>query len=66
MAYTSYSEDVKGLRDMLTRLNKDRLKNIERLRKDKNLKKVRIKKDLPLGIRLGLMKMGFDVEYKEN
>lgn len=51
---------------MLTRLRKDKLKEMERLRKEKNLKKIRIKKDLPLGVKVGLMKMGFDVEYKEN
>jgi hypothetical protein len=51
---------------MMTKLKRDRLKNIERLRKKKNLKKIVVKKDLPLGIKLGLMKMGFDVELKEN
>lgn len=60
------SFDVKGLRCMLTRLRKDKLKEMEKLRKEKDLKKIKIKKDLPLGVKLGLMKMGFDVEYEDN
>ncbi|MCX6821514.1 MAG: hypothetical protein NTW30_01920 [Candidatus Aenigmarchaeota archaeon] len=60
------SSDVRRLMDMLTRLRKDKLKEMERLRKEKNLKKIKIKKDLPLGVKVGLMKMGFDVEYEEN
>lgn len=51
---------------MLTRLRKDRLKAMEKMRKEKDLKKIKIKIDLPLGVKLGLMKMGFDVEYEDN
>jgi len=51
---------------MITRLRKDKLKAMERMRKEKDLKKIKIKKDLPLGVKVGLMKMGFDVEYEDN
>jgi hypothetical protein len=53
---------------MLTRLRKERLKTIEKLRKEKDLKKVKFKgeKDLPLGVKIGLMKMGFDIVSKDN
>jgi len=51
---------------MLRRLKKEQLKTIEKLREEKKLKKIRVKKDLPLRIRIGLMKMGFDVEIKDN
>jgi len=68
MCYTSSlaSFDVKELMYMLTRLRKDKLKAMEKIRKEKELKKIKIKKDLPLGVKLGLMKMGFDVEYEDN
>ena len=67
MCYTSYPEYVLGgLMSMLTRLRKDRLKAMEKMRKEKELKKINIKRDLPLGVKLGLMKMGFDVEYEDN
>jgi hypothetical protein len=66
ISFSLASSDVRRLMDMLTRLRKDKLKEMERLRKEKNLKKIKIKKDLPLGVKVGLMKMGFDVEYEEN
>jgi hypothetical protein len=66
ISFSMASSDVRRLMDMLTRLRKDKLKEMERLRKEKNLKKIKIKKDLPLGVKVGLMKMGFDVEYEEN
>jgi len=47
---------------MLTRRRKFQLKTIEKLRKEKELKKIKMKKDLPLGVKIGLMKMGFDIE----
>jgi len=47
---------------MLTRRKKYQLKTIERLRREKELKKIKMKKDLPLGVKIGLMKMGFDIE----
>jgi len=41
------------------------MKMIEKLRKEKDLKEVRFKgKKIPLAVKIGLMKMGFDV--KEN
>ena len=40
---------------------------MEKLRKEKDLKKVRLEKKLDPRLRLGLMKMGFDVKHeKEN
>ncbi len=57
---------LKSVIDMLTRLRKDKIKAMEKIRKEKDLKKIKIKKDLPLGVKLGLMKMGFDVEYEDN
>lgn len=57
---------LEGLIDMLTRQRKEQLKMIEKLRKEKDLKKIKVKKDLPLAVRIGLMKMGFDVELKDN
>ena len=40
---------------------------MDKLRKKKELKKVRLKKKLDPRIQLGLMKMGFDVRHdKEN
>ena len=47
---------------MLTRRRKFQLKTIEKLRKEKELKKIKAKKDLPLGVKIGLMKMGFDID----
>jgi len=51
---------------MLRRLKKEQLETIEKLRKEKDLKKIKVKKDLPLGVRIGLAKMGFDVENEDN
>jgi len=38
---------------------------MEKMRKEKDLKTVRLKKKLDPRIKLGLMKMGFDVKYEE-
>lgn len=51
---------------MLRKLKKEQLETIEKLRKEKELKKIKVKKNLPLGVRIGLMKMGFDVEVEDN
>jgi hypothetical protein len=50
---------------MLTKLRKMQMEEMEKLRKEKELKKVRLKKKLPPRVKLGLMKMGFDVESEE-
>ncbi len=49
---------------MLTRQRREQMKMIEKLREEKDLKKVKFKgkKKLPLAVKIGLMKMGFDVE----
>jgi len=50
---------------MITRQRREQMKTIEKLRKEKNLKKVKFKKgkkNLPLSVKIGLMKMGFDIE----
>jgi hypothetical protein len=41
------------------------MEEMDKLRREKELKKVRLKKKLHPRVRLGLMKMGFDVEFKE-
>jgi len=48
---------------LITRQRREQLKMIEKLRKEKDLKKIKFKgkKDLPLAVKIGLMKMGFDV-----
>ena len=46
---------------LITRQRREQLKIIEKMRKEKDLKKVKGKKDLPLAVKIGLMKMGFDV-----
>ncbi len=52
---------------MITRLRRLQLEEMDKLRREKELKKVRLKKRLHPRVKLGLMKMGFDVEYdKEN
>ncbi len=51
---------------MLRRLKKEQLETIEKLRKEKDLKKIKVKKDLPLGVKIGLMKMGYDIEVEDN
>jgi len=50
---------------MITKLHRIRKEKMKKLRKEKNLKKVRLKKKLNPRIKLGLMKMGFDVKYEE-
>lgn len=50
---------------MITKLHKERREKMEKLRKEKELKKVRLKKKLHPRVRLGLMKMGFDVVNEE-
>jgi len=53
--------------DMLTRLRRLQMEEMEKLRREKDLKRVRLKRKLHPRIKLGLMRMGFDVEYeKEN
>lgn len=52
---------------MLTRLRRIQMEEMEKLRREKDLKKVRLKKKLHPRVKLGLMRMGFDVEHeKEN
>jgi hypothetical protein len=49
---------------MITRQRREQLKEIAKIREEKDLKKVKFKgkKKLPLAVKIGLMKMGFDVE----
>lgn len=50
---------------MITRQRRDQLKEIKKIREGKkDLKKVKFrgKKKLPLAVKIGLMKMGFDIE----
>jgi hypothetical protein len=49
---------------LITRQRREQMKMIEKLRKEKDLKKIKFKgkKDLPLAVKIGLMKMGFDIE----
>ncbi len=56
-----------GVDGMITKLHRLRTEEMEKLRKEKELKKVRLKKKLHPRVKLGLMRMGFDVEHeKEN
>lgn len=50
---------------MITKLHRIRKEKMKKLRKEKDLKIVRLKKKLSPRLRLGLMKMGFDVKYEE-
>lgn len=56
----------KGVGCLITRQRREQMKIIEKLRKEKDLKKIKFKgknkKDLPLAVKIGLMKMGFDIE----
>jgi putative Mn2+ efflux pump MntP len=50
---------------MITRQRREQLKEIAKIREEnKTLKKVNFKgkKKLPLAVKIGLMKMGFDIE----
>jgi hypothetical protein len=50
---------------MITRQRREQLKEIAKIKEEnKNLKKVKFKgkKKLPLAVKIGLMKMGFDIE----
>ena len=52
---------------MLTRLRRIQIEEMDKLRRERELKKVRLKNKLHPRVKLGLMRMGFDVEYeKEN
>jgi len=43
------------------------MEEMEKLRREKDLKKVKLKRKLHPRVKLGLMRMGFDVEYdREN
>jgi len=56
----------RGLSKMITKLNRIRMDKMARIRGEKELKKVRLKKKLHPRVRLGLMKMGFDVVSEED
>jgi len=51
---------------MITRLHRLRMEEMEKLRKEKDLKKVRLKKKLHPRVKLGLMKMGFDIDCEKD
>jgi hypothetical protein len=52
---------------MITRLRRIQMEEMDKLRREKELKKVRLKRKLHPRVKLGLMRMGFDVEYdREN
>jgi len=58
---------IVGVDGMITKLRRLQIEKMEKLRKEKELKKVRLKKKLHPRVKLGLMRMGFDVEHeKEN
>jgi len=42
------------------------MEEMEKLRKEKDLKKVRLKKKLHPRVKLGLMKMGFDIDCEKD
>jgi len=50
---------------MLTRLRRLQIEEMEKLRREKDLKKVRLKRRLHPRVKLGLMRMGFDIECEE-
>ena len=50
---------------MITKLNRLRTEEMKKLRREKDLKKVRLKKKLHPRVKLGLMRMGFDVEHED-
>ena len=51
---------------MITRLKRIRMEEMEKLRREKELKKVRLKKKLHPRVKLGLMRMGFDIECEKD
>ena len=46
----------------LSKDKKAQLKTYKKLKRKKNLKKVALKNDVPLRMKVGLIKMGFDIE----
>jgi len=51
---------------MITKLHRLRTEEMEKLRREKDLKKVRLKKKLHPRVKLGLMRMGFDIECEKD
>jgi len=50
---------------VITKLHRIRKEKMRKLREGKELKKVKLKKKLHPRVKLGLMKMGFDVVHEE-
>lgn len=64
---TSFPSRNDLVSNMITRLHRSRMEEMERLKESKKLKKVKLKKKLHPRVKLGLMRMGFDIEHeKEN
>ncbi len=51
--------------NVITKLHRIRKEKMRKLKEEKELKRVRLKKKLHPRVKLGLMKMGFDVVHEE-